>query len=345
MSGEPTEGPASRLERELAYYRGEVNKLGAQLIRLREEQQKAFIDAQRSRIVVNMVRELYRVNDRGGVSGASLNDLVLEIVAASAMCSCAALFRESERGGGTFTLTGSVGLASAERPRSLRLRRPPPFLFTTAATPPEPSAGEIAAFLDVRFILWSYDPGSGYALALGNRSEANANRPFELADQELIETALTVFLDAKFRVAQESVAPEDGEDDGEEPGGLEGGDALKQQLRRDGRVLNVLVVERPSAGAAEYVAYLNVSWKRGWHVLRAYRDRGDRVYKHLDPVIQLVRSDLDFTGPVTVYTPDSAELGRIPTVAARERRRSDRVGDCSDGAPAFAPVSRSKTGT
>ena len=194
MSGDATGRPNPRLERELAHYRGEVNKLGAQLIRLREEQQRTFIDAQRSRIVVNMVRELYRVNDQGGGAGASLNDLVLEVVAASAMCDRAALLRESERGGGAFVPVGSVGLSPAERPRSLRLRRPPPFLFTTAATPPEPPAGEIAAFLGVPYILWSYDPASGYALALGSRSEANANRPFESADQELIETALTVFL-------------------------------------------------------------------------------------------------------------------------------------------------------
>lgn len=340
MSGEASEGPNSRLERELAYYRREVNQLGAQLIRLREEQQRTFIDAQRSRIVVNMVRELYRVNDRGGIAGTSLNDLVIEVVAASAMCGCAALFRESERGSGAFALAGAVGLALAERPRLLRLRRPPPFLFTTAATPPDPSAGEIAAFLGVRYILWSYDPGSGYALVLGNRSEANVNRPFELADQELIETALTVFLDAKFRVAQAPATPEEGEGgiegDGEESGGLEGGDALKQQLRRGGRVLNVLVVERPSAEAAEYVAYLNVSWRRGWHVLRAYRDRGDRVYKHLNSLVQMVRSDLEFMGPVMVYAPDTPELERIPTITARERRQCGRVGDGSTNASAAA---------
>ena len=328
MSGEATEGPNSRLERELAYYRREVNQLGAQLIRLREEQQRTFIDAQRSRIVVNMVRELYRVNDQGGIAGAALNDLVLEVVAASAMCDCAALFRESERGSGAFALAGAVGLVPVERPRLLRLRRPPPFLFTTAATVPEPSAGEIAAFLGVPYVLWSYDPGSGYALALGNRSEANVNRPFELADQELIETALTVFLDAKFRVAQAPATPEEGESggEGEESSGLEGGDALKQQLRRGGRVLNVLVVERPSADAAEYVAYLNVTWCRGWHVLRGYRDRGDRVYKNLSSLVQMLRSDMEFTGPVTVYTPDSPELGRIPGVASRERHRPAHAG-------------------
>lgn len=334
MSGEGAETPEKRLERELAYYRGQVNSLGAQIIRMREEQHQTFLDAQRSRVVVNMVRELYRIHDRPDVTVASLTGRVLEIVAASAMCTCAALFREGERGDDTFALIDAVGLPQAGRPGTLRLHRPPPFLFTTAKALPEPSAQAIAKFLDAPYILWSYDSGSGFALALANRSETNASRPFELADQELIETALTVYLDAKLRVAQRSAGLDGSEGDAEdvagEQSGVEGGDALKQHLRRGGRIVGVLVVERPSGDGTDYATYLKVTWKSGWQVLRSYRDRDDRTYRKLNVLMEMLRDDLGYTGPVTIHALDGPELGRFSGVAARERGRRDRVNAGSD---------------
>ena len=327
MSGAAVEASSARLERELAYYRREVNDLGAKLIRSQEEQQKAFFEAQRSRLVVKMVRELYRVGDLSA-AGTSLPDLVLGVVVENAMCSCAALFREDQLGSGSFSLVSAVGLPLAERPPLLRLRRPPPFVFTTAATKAEPSASEIAAVLGASYILWTYDTASGYALALGNQREANASRPFELADRELIETALTVFLDAQSRtprVPASSVESDANTTAIGEQCGIEGGDALRQQLGRGGHVAGVVVMERSGTEGCEYVAYLNVTWKRGWHVLRAYRDRGDRTYRHLNPLFQMVRSDLGFMGPITAYAVDSPEMERFPGIAARERRQQERA--------------------
>ena len=327
MSGAANEAAGgSRLERELAYYRRELNDLGSKLIRLQEEQQRTFLEAQRSRLVAKMVRELYGAL---GTSGASLPDLVLRIVAENATCACAALFRERPLGSESFALVGAVGLPQeAGQPAPLRLRQAPSFVFTTAAAQPEPPASEIAAYLGAPYLLWAHDAASGYALALGNRIEANASRPFELADQELIETALTVFLDAQSRTARAPASVDSGShdagDDAGEACGLESGE-LRQQLRRGGRVLGVVVVERPSAEGCEYVAYLNVTWKPDWHVLRAWRDRGDRTYRHLNPLFQTVRSDFEFMGPIMAYAPDSPELGRIPTVAARERRQRGQV--------------------
>ena len=339
MSGTATEVVGgSRLERELAYYRREVNDLGAKLIRLQEEQQKTFLEAQRSRLVVKMVRELYGIGHLG-TSADSLPDLLLRIVAENAMCACAALFHERELGNGLFMLVGGVGLPHPKPAPLLRLRRTPPFVFTTAATQAEPPASEIVAYLGTPYILWTYDTATGYALALGNRNEANATRPFELADQELIETALTVFLDAQSRISSEPTGSDKGGSDlngvAEEQCGLEGGKPLQQQLHRGGRVVGVLVVERPSAEECEYVPYLNVTWKRGWHVLRAYRNRGDRTYRHLNPLFQAIRSEYQFMGPVTVYGLHDAELDRIPAVAQRERQQHDRVGLHSSDEPIF----------
>lgn len=341
MSGAANEAAGgSRFERELAYYRREVNDLGSKLIRLQEEQQRTFLEAQRSRLVAKMVRELYRALD---TSGTSLPDLVLGIVAENATCACAALFREHPPGSKSFALVGAVGLPQGTgQPALLQLLQTPSFVFTTAAAQPEPPASEIAAYLGAPYILWAYDAASGYALALGNRIEANASRPFELADQELIETALTVFLDAQSRTPRAPAGVDsdshDAGDDAGETCGLESGE-LRHQLRRGGRVLGVVVVERPSAEGCEYVAYLNVTWKPGWHVLRAWRDRGDRTYRHLNPLFQTVRSDFEFMGPIMAYAPDSPELERMPAVAARERRQR---GQTDHRASATMPIDSSE---
>ena len=317
----PTDNTVSRLERELAYYRREMNELGAKVLRLQEEQHRSFIDTQRSRLLLKMARQLFGLGDRRGPL-ALLPELVLGVVVENAICACAALLREDELGSGVFSLTESVGLSVAKRPGLLRLRRTPPFVFTTGEAEPEPTAAQIAAFLNVPYVLWSYDAPSGYALVLGNRLEVNASRAFSSDDRELVETALTVFLDTQSRVPQTpTVFEEDGADVDSEAYGLEGGESLRQQLRRGSHITGVLIVERPGAGGCDYVAYLRVTWKQGWHVLRSWRGRNDRVYRVLNPLVQMLRSDLEYTGPITMYAVGDPELERIPMVAARERQR------------------------
>jgi hypothetical protein len=319
----------SRLERELAYYQREVNDLGAKLLRLQEEQQRTFLEAQRSRLVAKMVRELHRLGDIDAAV-ETLPARVLDVVVSNAMCDRAVLLRERQLGSGVFTLLGEVGLggetASAQVERlPLRLRKVPPFLFTTGATKREPPASEMVAFLQVPYILWIYDPRSGCALAFGNRNEGNARRPFEAGDHELVETALTIFLDAWVRGANTVALPGhfsmSASDGGSEDAfrGIEGGETLQQRLRRGGVVAGALVVERGAAGMREYVAYLHVSWERGWRVLRTYRDKEDRTYRDLDRLLQHVRDDLGYEGSISLLRSESPELGRFPVVASRER--------------------------
>ena len=59
-----TSSAIGRLERELNYYRREYNDLGARLLRLQEEQSRAFREARRSRTVAKLIREAYRLVDR-----------------------------------------------------------------------------------------------------------------------------------------------------------------------------------------------------------------------------------------------------------------------------------------
>lgn len=194
-----TEPPApepGQLARELAYYRRECNDLGARLLRLQEEQSQAFREARRSRTVARLIREAYRLVD-AWATPAAIGGPMLEIIVENALCDRAALLQRTTSngtGGERFLVTHALGLGAVPD-TEVRLPVAPGFFFTTSRTPFEPPAYELAAILGVPYVLWAHDPASGFALILGNQSEGNVSRPFEAADQELIEGALSVTID------------------------------------------------------------------------------------------------------------------------------------------------------
>lgn len=191
-----------RLERELAYYRRELNDVGARLLRSQEEQSQAFREARRSRTVAKLIREAYRLAD-GGPAPEDLGKPMLEVIVDNALCDAAAFLREDERGTGRFTVTHAIGVVADAAPASAALSATPAFFFTTSRTPIEAPAYEITRILQLPYVLWGYDPSTGHALVLGNRSEGNVSRPFEAGDQELVEGALSVYVDVLERKAGE----------------------------------------------------------------------------------------------------------------------------------------------
>ena len=186
-----------QLERELAYYHRECNDLGARLLRVQEEQSRAFREARRSRTVAKLIREAHRLADTG-VKPEALGTPVLEIIVENALCDRAAFLLESTPGGGRFEVTHKVGMTEPMT-SSVVIVRPPTFFFTTARAALEPPAEELCGILQLPYILWAYDAASGHALILGNRTEQNVNRAFEAGDQELIEGGLSVYLDVLAR--------------------------------------------------------------------------------------------------------------------------------------------------
>jgi K+-sensing histidine kinase KdpD len=191
-------GPNAQLERELNYYRRECNDLGARLLRLQEEQSQAFREARRSRTTARLVREAYRLSDSTTTLDA-IGGALLEVIVDNTMCDRAALMTEETPGNGRFVPTHTVGMAADLHPAMTYIASPPTFFFTTSQTRIEPPAYELTAMLKLPYVLWAYDPLSGKALILGNRSESNVSRPFESGDQELIEGALSVYLDVLTR--------------------------------------------------------------------------------------------------------------------------------------------------
>ncbi len=210
-------GRQEQLLRELNYYRRECNDLGARLLRLQEEQSQAFREARRSRTTARLVREAYRLAD-GATSLDAVGGAMLDVIVDNAMCDRAAFLAEMQPGSGLFAVTHVLGQPGEPRPAAVRIANCPGFFFTTAQTRIEPPAYELTGILNLPYILWAYDRASGNALILGNRSESNVSRPFEAGDQELIEGALSVYLDVLTRkqaelrlrrakqIAEESVA-------------------------------------------------------------------------------------------------------------------------------------------
>jgi signal transduction histidine kinase len=191
---------ALKLERELAYYRRECNDLGARLLRLQEEQSQAFREARRSRTVVKLIREAHRLADVAG-SPDEMGLPLLEVIAGQHPVRPRALVLRipSPDGAELFRVTHVLGFGAEPPEDPVRVPAPPAFFFTTSRTPLESPAYELTGILGVPFILWSYDAATGRGLIVGNRSEANVSRPFEAGDQELMEAALSVYLDILLR--------------------------------------------------------------------------------------------------------------------------------------------------
>jgi len=187
------------LERELAYYRRECNDLGARLLRLQEEQSQAFREARRSRTVARLIREAYRLAD-GDQAPEEIGAPMLEMIVENTLCDGAALLAtDPTAGAGHFRVTHALGPHMAEAVQRVTIPAPPSFFFTTSRTLIEPPAYELTAILRLPYILWAYDAPTGHALIIGNQSESNVSRPFETGDQELIEGALSVYIDVLLR--------------------------------------------------------------------------------------------------------------------------------------------------
>jgi K+-sensing histidine kinase KdpD len=193
-----TSAASAQLERELNYYRRECNDLGARLLRLQEEQSQAFRDARRSRTTAKLMREAYRLADTAS-SVEEISGALLEVIVDNAMCDRAAFLSEQPSGSASFVVTHAVGTPGDLPSAATQIYQVPNFFFTTSQTRIEPPAYELTGILKLPYILWSYDRPSGRALILGNRSESNVSRPFEEGDQELIEGALSVYLDVLAR--------------------------------------------------------------------------------------------------------------------------------------------------
>jgi hypothetical protein len=100
-------------------------------------------------------------------------------------------------------------------------------------------------------------------------------------------------------------------------GGFQEGDIVSG-LADGGRILGIFVVERSVRGGTGYVAYLRTSWRRGFHGLRTYRDKSDRLYRDLDRLVRLIRDEFKYRGPITLLVEGAPELRRFRAVMPQD---------------------------
>jgi signal transduction histidine kinase len=199
MSGELA-GKIERLERELQYYQREYNEIGARLLRLQEEQSRASREARRSRIVARLIRGAYQIVNRD-MPAEAIGEPLLASIADTSVCDRAAFLTEDPAVPGRFVIEHGLGPKVGAR---VTLEQPPSFLYTASGQKAGAAGEALAALLGVPYLLWAYEPVSRRALLLGNHTEGNIHRPFEASDQELVEGALSVYIDVLLRKLAET---------------------------------------------------------------------------------------------------------------------------------------------
>lgn len=347
------------LRRELDYFRRENSQLGSLVFRLTEEQQIAFVESQRSRVLVQLTRDLNRLVLEAQ-SVEALSDRMLATIVDTTHCAGAAFFFKDQNTPDGFHGVAQAGLLPpiGSRAQQLRLINAPTFLFTNDAGSEGGAAASLAQFIEMPHVLWSWDTESGYALVLGNRVAKNISGPFSEADRNLVEIALSIFLIglSRYSVGQAAGSATAGlNNEGLVAGGSPSKaedeipgidmDEIRQGLKVGGHITGLTIVERPDNGRTTHVPYVMVSWGTGWRVQTAVRDGTDRVYIDVRLLLRTYRGEFRYGGGIATFTAGSASLEAFPAIAQREksldgakssRKRSSRslkkADDVVDGA-------------
>lgn len=129
------------------------------------------------------------------------------------------------------------------------------------------------------------------------------------------------------------------------PGGFEEAE-IREGLREGGSILAAFIVRRTPSGPpdkvgpedTEYVAYLRASWRRGFHILKTYKHRTDKLYmgRGLARLAWLLWEEFGHTEPLTLYKAGSEALQR--SVDLHDLQPADRGRAAEDpGPPRAAP--------
>lgn len=189
-----------QLERELAFYRGEYNALGARMVRIQEQHSHVVREARRSRIVARLVRDAYAIGS-WDLTEEGLGEPILSIVADNSICDQAMFLIRSPGSPDLFKVEHALGKRAEGY---VCIAEPPDFLFTSSMQAGGPIDELLIELAGVPFLLWAYNAATGRALLLGKRTEGNIHRPFDAGDREIVEIALAVYEDVLLRKRAEA---------------------------------------------------------------------------------------------------------------------------------------------
>ena len=310
----------SPIDRQLDYYKRECNALGGRLVRQQHELTNAIRDARRNRVLLELTRELYRLRDIG-TDDSTLALRTLQSLVDITPCTSAALMRETRKAPGHLVVHEAVGIGNTTQASPIMHRGWPDFVFTTRENERSQISKELVAVAGVPFVLWHFDPRSGYGLLLGNRFDTNANQAWDEGDRDFAEIALSAYLDGlyhnRFIAARQDGVSSDGLSDlplcGGKRQGLDEAD-LKRGFQEGGRVDRLLAVERSDGPETEYVAYVSVSWARGYHLFKTKRRQRERTYRDLTLLVHFARDECGVFSAIPVYVQGDPVLRSLPGI-------------------------------
>lgn len=189
---------ADNLEGERDFYRQQYSELGMRLLRLQEDETRARREARRSRTTTRLIRDIYQLAD----SNISLEDIgqqFLQIILETLVVSRAALLQyvpAQQR----FVARQTLGFPTAGQPDFVPPELPPEYYFANSNSASSALLDCLRQAAGAPYFLWAFNARAGLALLAANLVEdQHLHRPFEANDQEIIESALGVFIDISER--------------------------------------------------------------------------------------------------------------------------------------------------
>ena len=299
-------------------------------MKAREELNQSIRETMRSRAMLKLVREVYRLGDFGGAE-ADVDRVVLEIVVENAVCDRAMLLSVVPGGEAhRFRVLSTKGIPDPDSiGREITILRPLRYCYTTGDDKREGQTAKLCNFIGLPYILWCHDPNGAVAILLGNHQESNASHPFDEADQELVETALSVYLDILHRKRENRRlertfasldqndalidVSQEANDSAPDIGGIQEGE-IRQSMAEGGRLTGLFVVDRSAANGPDFVCYIRGSWSPGYRLLRTFRGRSARAYRDVSRLLHTARYEFDYSAPIVIYAAGAPELRRFPGV-------------------------------
>ncbi|HDQ44919.1 MAG TPA: PAS domain S-box protein [bacterium] len=193
------------LQDERDFYRGQCNELGTRLFRLQDEQTQARRDIRRCRVIATMVREVYRRTD-ATVSLDEIGRRFLYVLLETLHVDRTALL-EYEPEKNQFLVRQHLGYTRSV-PQTFHLPEPPmDFLYANTDTDSTPQLNSLRRIAGGGALLWAFRREAGLALLLSNSTQdPHLHRPFEEGDREIIEAALSIFIEISAREKTQKLA-------------------------------------------------------------------------------------------------------------------------------------------
>jgi len=195
------------ITRELDFLRRQCNTLGAMVLQLQEDKIKARRDARRLRTTTTLIREIYRLSALN-VTLAEIEQRFVGILLDTLNVDRVGLLRYIPLTQ-SFELERRLGFAPNAPSKFTLPLLPDNFCFANSATPATPIIAALQQISGGPYFLWTFNPETGLALLVSNSTEDyHLHRPFEAADRELIEGAISVFVEIAERKRTEEALRE-----------------------------------------------------------------------------------------------------------------------------------------